>query len=648
MESLSSERRSDAGRTAAHARQLVADHFAAICRRTDHLFALLMVLQWAAGIGAAIWLAPRADLVGLDRWTSVRLALIIGGVTSSVPLLLIWARPGASLTRHVVAVAQMIWSAILLHFTGARLETQFLIFSSLAILACYRDWRVLVTATLTVFAIDGLRGASVPGLLSDDDPKRTLERLGCIFFEVVFLWLAIRLTVRETWLSATSQARLAESNRRLDAEYRERTRNYRQYTERLERVQHDLKCQAEELRQARAAAEAADAAKSQLVATVSHEIRTPITAILGFADVLLGILSDAESIQAAKTIKRNSDFLLKLVDDLLDMSRIEAGKLTLERLACAPRQIASEVLQLLQVRADAKGLQLTVECDDDVPNSIVSDPFRLRQILLNLMSNAIKFSSHGEIQTKISIQRSDLSDPLVRFEVRDPGIGLTPRQIERLFHPFLQGEDSTPRLYGGSGLGLSISRRLANLLGGDIFVQSTPGRGSTFSFTVATGGPSTAEPHASSQTEDRSVEPVAFDAFRLSGRRVLVADDSPDNQELLSFVLRKSGASVTTVGDGGAAIAQALEAMHTQTPFDAIVLDVQMPVLDGFTAAERLRALGYQGPIVTLTAYARAEEMRQAQLSGCNACLTKPIDDNFLSQLAELVREQRQLALPAV
>ena len=276
---------------------LVAAQFATISRRTDCLFAWLLVLQFLAGIVAAVEFSP-SPLEGFS-WpranSPTAWAVIIGGVTSGIPLLLIWRAPGTRLSRHVVAVAQMIWPFLLIHFTGGRMQTHFHVFASLAILACYRDWRVLLTAILVVVGADAWRVALF-GSLEAEALFRDMERLAFVVFEVGFLGLAIRLSTHEMWSSALGRARLEESNRRLDAEFTERTRNYRQYTERLERIHHELNLKAQQLQEARAAADQANAAKSQFVATVSHEIRTPLTAILGFADVLVTSLSDPEAV----------------------------------------------------------------------------------------------------------------------------------------------------------------------------------------------------------------------------------------------------------------------------------------------------------------------------------------------------------------
>ncbi len=636
-----------AGRTqhdlaAQRATELVAEQLQAICRRTDRLFAWLLVFQWLAAITGAIWIALPAHIRPID---AIWWATLAGALASGVPLLLIWRYPGTALTRHTIAASQMLWSSLLMEFTGGHLGSHFPVFASLAILACYRDWRVLLTATAVFVARE--IGWQTLWPFDSLEVIREWERLVFLFLEVAALTLVIRLNVRENWLLAVGQARLEESNRRLDAEFRRRSANYREYTERLERIRDELHVQAKELQSARAAAEEANAAKSHLVATVSHEIRTPLTAILGYADVLLANLADAESSRAARTIKRNGEFLLQLVDDILDLSKIESGKLAVESLRCWPRQIVSEVVQLLKVRADAKGLPLVVEFGDHVPRTIHTDPMRLRQILLNLVSNAIKFSSRGDIRIRIAGDRDELEQATVRFEVCDQGIGLTSRQIDNLFSPFSQGDEATSRLYGGSGLGLWISKRLANLLGGDIVVHSAPGQGSTFIVTVAARKPGLADAADALpivRAEEISQAPVVM----LKGRRVLIADDSADNRELVTFILERSEAQVTAVNNGVDAVRAALEADQTGFSFDVILMDVQMPKLDGFAATERLREQGYTGLIVALTAHARPEELQQSRLSGCDACLSKPIDGSLLGLISQMTQRAEADRAPTV
>ncbi|MGE0758474.1 MAG: hybrid sensor histidine kinase/response regulator, partial [Pirellulaceae bacterium] len=245
------------------------------------------------------------------------------------------------------------------------------------------------------------------------------------------------------------------------------------------------------IRAEREHAELANANKSAFLARMSHEIRTPMTAILGFADILYleGDIerAPAHRIEAIRTIKRNAEYLLDLINDILDLSKAEAGRLDVERYRCSATQVAAEVISLLSVRADKKGFPLVFTIDGPVPETVHTDPTRLRQILINLVSNAIKFTDHGRVEVAVKLLESGSDDPHLLFEVRDTGIGLTPEQRDRIFQPFMQATPYTRRDYGGTGLGLVISKQLAEMLGGTISVTSVPGQGATFRLTIAVG-----------------------------------------------------------------------------------------------------------------------------------------------------------------
>jgi signal transduction histidine kinase/CheY-like chemotaxis protein len=564
---------------------------------------------------------------------------------STLPVYLAVTRPGTRLTRHTIAATQMVWSALLIHLTGGRAETHFYILASLALLACYRDCWLLVTATTVVVVDYFVRGVfwpqSVYGTL-DAAPYRVLEYAAWILFEIIFLTIAIRQSVREMTETASKQARLEHANALAEAEICEQTSTLQLYNSQLELARRALAHQAEaltrqahDLDQARAKAETANRAKSEFLANMSHEIRTPMTAILGYADLLTASLHEPADVKAVRTIKRNGEFLLEIINDVLDLSKIEAGKLEIENLRCSPTHIVSEVIALVQVRAEAKGLPILAEYDGPMPQTIATDPTRLRQILLNLLSNAIKFSDHGQIRLRTQLVRTLGRDPALRFDVIDQGIGMTAQQLARMFQPFTQADASTARRFGGTGLGLSISKRLAEMLGGTISVASTPGVGSTFSVTVDAGpleGVDMVSTFEESSPRDDTPQ-LRYGQLQLQGR-VLLADDSPDNQELVSFVLRKCGAEVMVADNGGVAVELALAARCEGRPFDVILMDMQMPILDGYEAVTELRAQEYRGAIIALTAHAMPEELERCLAVGCNCYVTKPIDGRLLDAVA--------------
>ncbi|HZN66860.1 MAG TPA: ATP-binding protein, partial [Tepidisphaeraceae bacterium] len=351
-------------------------------------------------------------------------------------------------------------------------------------------------------------------------------------------------------------------------------------------------------------------------------IRTPMTAILGYSEMLMDPSQpQAEREKCVKTIRRNGEHLLAIINDILDISKIEAARMSIENISCDLPQIVADVIALSQPRAVQKSLEFKVELDGPIPRKVQTDPLRVKQVLVNLLSNAIKFTEKGQIRITLAREITYFSHT-IRVEVSDTGIGMTPQQLDRLFQPFTQADNSTTRRFGGTGLGLTISRRLANLLGGDIIVRSEFGVGSTFSFTFNGGPREGAElihdiDEAELFTAPKSAAPGTV---RLRGR-VLLAEDGEDNQDLLSTHLREAGADVVIAANGRLAVE-----MASRERFDLILMDMQMPLLDGYGATAALRDAGVKTPIVALTANAMAEDRARCLAAGCTDYLPKPVE----------------------
>ena len=408
-------------------------------------------------------------------------------------------------------------------------------------------------------------------------------------------------------------------------------------------AEHTLRSTLTELEQATAmansmvaAAEAANMAKSEFLANMSHEIRTPMTAILGFVDLLENddeVRNDEQqSKDSIGSIRRNAKHLLELINDILDMSKIEAGRMTVERVSTKPDKLVSDTISLVKSRAEEKGIELKCEFETSLPACIESDPTRLRQILINLVGNAIKFTQSGSVTIKASC---DIEKRQMIYKVVDTGIGMTKEQVDVIsrFDAFSQADASTTRKFGGSGLGLRISNSFAQLLGGCIEVSSVEGQGSTFTVKVSTGEIDQSEmssvyanlPQASGAI---STKPGTNKTKLLEGVKLLLVEDGPDNQRLISFVLRKAGADVT-VAENGCVAVDTIQSAETGD-FDVILMDMQMPELDGYGATKLLRERGYAVPIVALTAHAMAGDRQKCMDAGCDDYATKPIDRNAL------------------
>jgi signal transduction histidine kinase/CheY-like chemotaxis protein len=458
-----------------------------------------------------------------------------------------------------------------------------------------------------------------------------------------FLGLMKAVTAAASWLTVASLIPIVPRalelpgvlrlNEQLTKEVAERTKaqqTLQEYASALETANRRLS-------ELSAEADTANQAKSDFLASMSHEIRTPMTAILGYADELLRDTrtgDDPSRLDAVRTIRENGEHLLTLVNDILDLSRIEAGRLEVDRRPVELPRLIAEVESLMGVLARRKGVALKIGFDGPVPVRIESDPLRLKQVLVNLVGNGLKYTPTGEVRLTVRLWPSDTGPPSMQFEIADTGVGMTADEVARLFTPYGRfGRDDDPR--GSTGLGLTISRRLVELLGGRIDVVSEPGVGTTFTVTIDPG-PIADQPLI--EPEMPSVGSLSFPVDSDEpgptemppGLRVLLAEDTVSNQRLIGRILGDAGVSLDVVNDGNEAIEAASRSLSEGIGYHLILMDMLMPNLGGLDAAAQLRALGCHIPIIALTANAMEGDRDRYLRAGCDGYLAKPIDRNEL------------------
>ena len=439
-----------------------------------------------------------------------------------------------------------------------------------------------------------------------------------------------------------------DERRRTQEELRDHAAQLQQAKSAVERTAADLVRSMKELGESKKKAEDSTRSKSEFLANMSHEIRTPMTSIMGFADLLLDPATPPEERRShLHTIRRNGEHLLTLINDILDLSKVEAGRVELEQVEFSPVDVLDDVRALVKAKLQEKRLVLGIDFETPIPRRVRSDPMRLRQILVNLVGNAIKFTEVGGIRVVAGFAAGrDPRSGRLHVRVEDTGIGMTEEQIGRLFQPFVQADTSTTRRFGGTGLGLTIARRLAQRMGGDIAVESRPGQGSSFTLEVEVALAPGVELHDPRQErrlaslQPAPALPIAR-ASDLDGLRILLAEDGRDNQRLITLVLERAGARIVTAENGRIACDKALEALRVGTPYDLILMDMQMPELDGWSATALLRSVQYDGPIIALTANAMEGDRERCLAAGCDDFASKPIDKQKLLAAIERWRGRK-------
>ena len=611
-------------RLAARSGELFQNQYIRMCRRTDRIFAALLVIQWVAAICLARWLTP---LTWIGATSQIHLhvyaAIFLGGLITVFPIMLVCLRPGQLETRLAIGTAQMLFSGLLIDLTGGRIETHFHIFGSLAFLAFYRDWRVIVTASLVVAADHLLRGIYWPMSIFGttlSDPLRWLEHIAWIVFEDIFLFIMCRQSVREMHETSKQQAQLEMTNDRIEAAVLART--------------HELKDANQQLDDAKKASEAANVAKSAFLANMSHEIRTPMNGVIGMTSLLLDTKMNDEQIGFVETIRLSGDNLMMIINEILDFSKIESGALELEHRPLDLIPSIEELFDVFGTRAAEKEIDLALLHDSQTPAAIISDPTRLRQILTNLVGNAVKFTEKGEVVVNVTshvvdpammptnnayLKALETTNPdgngwvMLKFRVQDTGPGIPEDRLNRLFLSFSQVDASITRRYGGTGLGLVITRRLVEAMGGEITVESKVGSGTAFTFNLYTKATA-------------SLRRVNFaGSATLKDKHVLVVDDGEINRYILDVQCARWGMVPHLFEKPEEALRWLLEAPRV----DVAVLDLQMPAMDGLELADRIHAIDHYKalPLILLSS------------SLCSLGQSDKMEERFASRLMKPLKQ---------